>query len=187
MRRNALFVAAALAVQVILVGAIPLHETIVRATGRTVIVSVDPVDPYDPLRGYHANFTYRHLGPHLPGFDRAARDGSTAWAVLQAPHPGEAAVPVAIVRSPAAGRGDSVLRVHYRVVDEEHCSSTLRAAGCRTLRAGRNAWYADEASVAALSEALRGYSAVAELRLTADGDASLLRLTPSGGAKGLKR
>jgi hypothetical protein len=187
MRRDALLVAAALAVQVVLVAAIPLHETITRATGRTVVVAVDPVDPYDPMRGYHVSFTYRHLGSDLPGFDPKASDGSIAWAVLKAPRPGEAAVAVAIVRSPAAGHGDAVLRVRYRVADESGCSGALRAAGCRRLAAAPNAWYADEASVSALGETLRGYDAVAELRVTADGDASLLRLTPSGGAKGLKR
>ena len=177
MRRDALLLAAALAVQLVLVAAIPLHETIIRATGRTVVVAVDPLDPYDPLRGYHVNFTYRHLGSDLPGFDPKASDGSAAWAVLKAPHPGEAAVAVGIVRSPGAGHGDAVLRGRYRVVDESGCAGALRAAGCRTLAVAPNAWYGDEASVAALGDTLRGYEAVAELRVTDDGG----RLTAAAG------
>ena len=56
--------------------------------------------------------------------------------------------------------------------------------GCRSLHATPDAWYADEAAVTALSEALRDHQAVAELRVTADGDASLLRLRPSRGKMG---
>lgn len=187
MRRDALLLATALAVQVVLVSAIPLHETVIRTTGRTVIAGVEPVDPYDPLRGYHARFTYRHLDPDLPGFDPKAPDGATAWVVLKAPHPGEVAVAVGIVRSPAAAHGDAVLRARYRVAPPEWCSSAVRAHGCRSLAATPDAWYADEASVSALGEALRGSDAVAELRVTDDGDASLLRLAPSRAAQGLKR
>lgn len=182
MRSDVLAVAAALAIQAAVVAAIPMHETFVRATGRTVVLAVDPVDPYDPVRGYHADFKYAGLSHDLPGFDRMAAGGSPAWVVLERNDAGDGLRPVRVVRSPGAAGGAAVLRAHYVV--PEQCYQPDDASRCRSLHATPDAWYADEAAVTALSEALRDHQAVAELRVTADGDASLLRLRPSRGKMG---
>lgn len=183
MRGEVAAVAAALAVQVAVVAAVPLHESWIRANGRTVTVAVDPVDPYEPLRGYHADFTYRGVGPELPGFDKAAPEGAPAWIVLRVGRQDEPARPDRIARRPAAALGAPALRARYAVVERSSCWNELRDAGCRKLELTPNAWYADEQTVAAMGSALRSHQAVAELRVTPDGDASLLRLRPSG-AKG---
>ena len=181
MQREALALAGAFAVQALAVAAIPAHESWIRASGRTVPVAVEPVDPYDPVRGYYAAFTYPGIDAKLAGFDRHAADGSSAWVVLKPLFPGGAARPVRIVRSPV-GQGDPVLRVHYAVAAE--CYGEDKDAGCRKLRVTPDAWYGDEAAVRAIGPVLREHRAVAELRITADGDASLIRLRPSRGGMG---
>jgi len=177
MRRDLIAIAGALAVQAALVAAIPLHESWIRATGRTILVAVDPVDPYEPLRGYHADFTYRGIDQSLPGFDGNAADGSSAWVLFGAPRRNEPYAPVRLVSSPAAAGTAPALRVRYSI-DSRFCDETRKRAGCRTLRVTPNAWYADEASAAAIRPLLQSHQAVAELRVTRDGDASLMALRP---------
>jgi GDYXXLXY protein len=185
MRPDVLAVAAALALQAALVAAIPLHETFVRTTGRTVVIAVEPIDPYDPVRGYHADFKYRGLGPTdpvLPGFDHQAADGSPAFVLLQPDRGGAGARPIRIVRSPADGRGALVIRAHYVVRGD--CSHVADDSSCRFLHVTPDAWYADEGAFNVMGGYLRENQAVAELRVTADGDASLIRLRPSPAAQG---
>ncbi|MBV8370752.1 MAG: GDYXXLXY domain-containing protein [Candidatus Eremiobacteraeota bacterium] len=178
MQRSALAVVAALGVQAVLVAAIPLHESWIRATGREVTVAVDPVDPYNPVRGYYARFTYRGMVPDLRGFDERARNGAPVWVVLDVSRPDEPARPVRLARSPAdAGRNEVVMRARYLI-------GTSQCPGCRALMVTPDAWYADRDQVQALGPALNDHQAVAELRVTAGGDASLLRLRPSGGGMG---
>ncbi len=178
MRRDMLALAAALAVQVVLVAAIPLHETLVRMTGRTVVIAVEPFDPYDPVRGYHADFTYPGFDRTLPGFDHEAADGSPALVVLQPTRAEEGVRPVRIVRSLADSRGAVVLRARYVLYGE--CRRGADVSACRFLHVTPDVWYADEGTFNTMGGFLRQHLAVAELRVTPDGDASLLRLRASG-------
>jgi hypothetical protein len=171
-RRSTAAIAAALAVQAVLVAAIPLHESWTRAHGRAVTVAVDPVDPYDPVRGYYARFTYRDIDSTLSGFDHHARDGAPVWIVLKVSRADQPARPVRLARSPDAGPGEAVLRGRYSM-------GTPSCPGCQEVRLTPDRWYADQEQVAALGPVLREHQAVAELRVTADGNASLIRLRPS--------
>ena len=178
MQRSALAVAAALGVQAVLVAVVPLHESWIRATGRAVTVAVDPVDPYDPVRGYYARFTYHGMVPDLRGYDDHARDGAPVWVVLDVSRPGEPAHPVRLARSPAdVSRNEFVIRARYVI-------GTAQCPGCRALVVTPDAWYADQDQVRALGPVLSDHQAVAELRVTADGAASLVRLRPSSGGMG---
>ncbi len=177
MLRSTLAVAAALTVQAALVAAIPLHESWIRAHGRAVTVAVDPVDPYDPVRGYYAQFTYRDVDSVLRGFDHHATDGAPVWVVLDVSRSGRPARPVRLASSPQAGRNQVVLRARYSM-------GTSNCPGCQELRVTPDAWYADQGQVTALGPVLREHQAVAELRVASDGAASLIRLRPSSGGMG---
>ena len=58
MSRRALVFAAAVAVQVVILAIVPAEKVWTRATGRTVFLRVEPVDPYNILSGYHVVLRY---------------------------------------------------------------------------------------------------------------------------------
>jgi uncharacterized membrane-anchored protein len=183
MRRETAVLAAALGFQALLIAAVPAHEGWIRAVGTTVLLPVQPVDPYDPLRGYSLRFAYRGLDAKLPGFKRDAQNGEQAFAVIRpSARPADIGHPDRLVSSPAEAGGRPVLRVRY---DKRGCSGYTPADGvCGRLEAEPDTWYVDERERVRLSRAIRGGLAVAELRVTPDGDASLLRLRPSSAEMG---
>jgi len=63
MNRKALLFAAAVAAQVLILAAMPLSKAYTRATGRTVILKVAPVDPYTVLSGYYVRLGYEVNAP----------------------------------------------------------------------------------------------------------------------------
>ncbi|HZW54095.1 MAG TPA: GDYXXLXY domain-containing protein [Candidatus Elarobacter sp.] len=183
MRHDAIALAAAFALQGAAVAAVPAHETWIRAHGTPVTVAVEPVDPYDPLRGYALTFRYNGADERLPGYDGGAADGAAAYVVLAAPHsPGERWQPRRIQRD--LPRGERALHVRYR----RWCAAGLPSSRyrCTALVVQPSAWYVDERDRFALAAALREGRAVAELRVAPDGEASLMRLkaAPSAGTMG---
>jgi uncharacterized membrane-anchored protein len=183
MRREAVALAAVFALQAAVVAAVPAHEIWIRSHGTPAVLAVEPVDPYDPLRGYALTFRYQGIDDALPGYEYDAPNGSAAYVVLARPgRPGEPARPVRVQR--ARPRGELALRVQYSRL----CApgSLRRHDHCMRLEMQPNAWYVDERERFALGDALRDGRAVAELRIAPDGEASLLRLeaAPSAGTMG---
>lgn len=53
-KRNSLIAfVAAVVVQLLILGAVPARKVVTRATGKTVVLKVQPVDPYNVLSGYY--------------------------------------------------------------------------------------------------------------------------------------
>jgi uncharacterized membrane-anchored protein len=184
MRRDITMLAAALSLQVAAAFAIPVQESWVRERGTEVRLAVQPVDPYDALRGYAVTFTYPAINAQLPGFDTNAAEGSTAYVILERPRNGDPARPLRLSRRLPAPWGMLALRVQYH--RHVYCANGLP---CSTLLVRPNTWYIDERLRKAAARAISDGQAVAELRVTPDGEASLmaLRVAPSAGTMGLER
>ncbi|HYE74982.1 MAG TPA: GDYXXLXY domain-containing protein, partial [Blastocatellia bacterium] len=58
MNKKALLFMLAVAVQVLILISMPLSKAYTRATGRSVILKVAPVDPYTILSGYYVTLNY---------------------------------------------------------------------------------------------------------------------------------
>jgi uncharacterized membrane-anchored protein len=86
MSRKALIFAAAVAAQVLILIALPLSKAYTRATGRTVILKVAPVDPYNILSGYYVTLGYdisrAESFPDAAGAQTPA-DGAEVFAVVE--------------------------------------------------------------------------------------------------------
>jgi GDYXXLXY motif protein len=189
MKRELAALGAAFAVQAAAVAAVPVHETWLRSQGADVTLAVQPVDPYDPMRGYGLSFTYRGIDRRLPGFDAGAASGAVAYVVL-APGaiPGQPARPVRLIDHLPAPRGTVPLRVRY--LREGFCAPGRGSQdACLTITARPDTWYLDERRRDVFARALKDDRAVADLRITSHGEGSLLRLrlAPSAGTMGLKR
>jgi uncharacterized membrane-anchored protein len=88
-----------LALQVILVLALPAQAIYTHLTGQTIVLQVAPVDPYDILRGYSVTLNYDISRPSLletlPGWDEVADTsadsdagqdrGTPYYVILEAP------------------------------------------------------------------------------------------------------
>jgi uncharacterized membrane-anchored protein len=72
MNKRTLFFVAAVAVQLVILFAVPARQVFTRATGREVVLQVAPVDPYDVLKGYYVTLGYdisrTSSFPHPPTF-----------------------------------------------------------------------------------------------------------------------
>jgi uncharacterized membrane-anchored protein len=82
--RKTLIFAAAVAAQVLILIAMPLKKVYTRATGRSVILKVVPVDPYNMLSGYYVTLGYdisrAESFPDAPTLN----NGDEAFAVIEA-------------------------------------------------------------------------------------------------------
>ena len=74
---------AALLTQVLIVAAIPARKVITRATGKTVVLKVRPVDPYSILSGYYVTLAYEISTP--TGFPNPPefKNGDAGYAVVE--------------------------------------------------------------------------------------------------------
>lgn len=81
MRSRAAFVGAVV-VQVLLMAAVPATKVWVRSTGRTVLLTLRPADPYDPFRGYHLVLGYDIGDASRFENDEIAGGRQTVYAVL---------------------------------------------------------------------------------------------------------
>jgi len=83
MSRKTLLFAAAVACQILILIAMPARQAYTRATGRSVILKVQPVDPYNILSGYYVTLSYdissRASFPDAPKLNK----GDTVYAVIE--------------------------------------------------------------------------------------------------------
>lgn len=184
MRRDVIALGAVFALQAALVAAVPAREIWIRAHGTPAVLAVEPVDPYDPLRGYALTFGYHGIDRSLPGYDDDSPNGTIAYVVLAPGRSGRPTRPLRLQRNrPAA---EPALRVRYRRTCVPGIAQRQYHVYCAHLEVQPNAWYVDERDRLALVDGLRDHRVVAQLRITPDGEASLLRLeaAPSAGTMG---
>lgn len=148
-------VAAACAVQLVLVGVAVWPQLSARVTGQDHRLAVAPVDPVDPFRGAYVDLSYPGLGPQEQG----APEGRvfvplTAQGQLWAPGPAQR-------RRPESG---AFLR----------CNSNGHQVRC-----GIESLFASQGEARRLERELVD-GAVAVVRIDDDGNASIVRLESTG-------
>lgn len=89
---------APLAIQLVLLGSVPVQSSYTYFTGTDVTLATAPVDPYDFLRGYYQVLNYQISNveqlQHLPGGDFFNLDTEQAfYLVLEAPKDSEGSPP----------------------------------------------------------------------------------------------
>jgi uncharacterized membrane-anchored protein len=164
MSRRVLFFAAAVSLQVLILLAVPATKVWTRWTGETVLLAIEPPDPFDPMRGWHLVLRYEMGDPEsFPGAGEL-RDGRTAWAVARVDSAGVARpVRLSAVRPERLAEGEILLRG--------------RARGGR-VRYGAEAFFLPENRRGEVEEDLREHveEARAEVRVEAGGRVALVAL-----------
>ena len=164
-RRLILF-AAAVAVQVVILVLVPARKAMTRATGRTVLLKVEPVDPYSVLSGYHV----------VLGFEisRPSQD-------FRAPESGEPACTV--IEQGADGVWHPVAWAATRAGDlpEDRLAICGKSQGWR-IEYGIEDFFVPEARREEIADALRKSNgdARAEVKVDDEGRAALVRLIIAG-------
>lgn len=74
---------AAVVVQILILVAVPARKVVTRATGRTVVLKVQPIDPYNLLSGYYSTLSFDIS--RVDAFPNAQvfPDGSWVYAIVQ--------------------------------------------------------------------------------------------------------
>lgn len=150
---------AVIALQAAILAAIPSRQVKARASGVDVTLETAPVDPLDPLSGYHVTLHYR--AEQLPAASPGA-PGAAAWLLLERGAPAWRAVACLPARPEASG-------------DQVVVRARLEDGRCRIPSAGR--FYIPEARRHEVDAALRvARTALVDLRVDREGDVALLRL-----------
>ena len=78
---------AAVGIQVLILVAVPSRKAVTMATGKTVVLKVQPVDPYSILSGYYATlgFDISRVGafPNVSGLSHGFSEGDWCYAVVE--------------------------------------------------------------------------------------------------------
>jgi uncharacterized membrane-anchored protein len=156
--------AAAVAVQVLILVAIPFQKVLTRTTGRTMVLKVVPVDPYNMLSGYYVVLGYEISRPESFPNRPEPLGGGTLYAVVEA-SPDGLWHPVSLERSLPANL--PVNRVAIRGNME----------GWRMVY-GIEEYYIPEANRSVVANDLRQHldKARVEVKVDAEGNAALVRL-----------
>lgn len=80
MNRRLSWFIVAVAVQALILAAVPARQIYTRQTGTTVILKTAPRDPYDILSGYYVTLTYEIARPKIR---RYRTESKHAWVVLK--------------------------------------------------------------------------------------------------------
>jgi uncharacterized membrane-anchored protein len=83
MNRHALYFVLAVAAQFLILAAVPAQKIYTRATGRSVMLKIRPVDPYNVLSGYYVTLNYEIANPASFADSGVATGGDQAYAVLE--------------------------------------------------------------------------------------------------------
>ena len=159
MRADALRLLLVIGVQAAILAAIPSRQVKARASGTSITLETTPVDPLDPLSGYHV--TLRYLAEQVVA-EAPGQRGASAWLLLERGDPAWRGV-ACLNSRPATGPGQVAVRAE---VEDRRC---------RIPSAGR--FYIPEARRAEVDAALReARAALVDLRVDADGDVALVRL-----------
>lgn len=126
--RRWLRLAIVLAVQLVILVAVPFRQVLARLRGTTVTLRTAPVDPYDLLAGHFVTLAYEveRVGPHLaPGDLRA---GEEVWLTVVRGEPAWTLEAVTRER-PAPASGRASIRARWRWGGEQGGSAELEGAG----------------------------------------------------------
>ncbi len=83
MNRTSLWFALALALQIVILVGVPAQKLIALRTGRSVVLKVRPVDPYDILSGYYVTLSYDISRSDSFATKVEASPGATVFAVVE--------------------------------------------------------------------------------------------------------
>ena len=77
----------AVVIQVLILVAVPARKVFTRATGKTVVLKVQPVDPYNILSGYYATLRFDisrvDAFPNARGMVQGYSDGTWVYAIVE--------------------------------------------------------------------------------------------------------
>lgn len=84
MKKTALGFALALAVQMLILLAVPAQKMYTRATGRDILLKVMPVDPYSLLSGYYVTLGYEiNNFTSFPNHEQFNERGANVYAIVE--------------------------------------------------------------------------------------------------------
>jgi uncharacterized membrane-anchored protein len=83
MNKRALFFALAVAAQFLILAAVPAQKIYTRATGRSVMLKIRPVDPYNILSGYYVTLNYEIANPGSFANSDDSYSGELIYAILE--------------------------------------------------------------------------------------------------------
>jgi uncharacterized membrane-anchored protein len=83
MNRRALFFTLAVVAQVLILAAVPAQKIYTRAYGKSVMLKIRPVDPYNILSGYYVTLGYEISNPGSFGAAPGLYDRETIFAIVE--------------------------------------------------------------------------------------------------------
>ena len=83
MKKPLLWFALALSLQILILVGVPAQKIYTRATGRSVILKVAPVDPYSILSGYYVTLGYELNRPTALLGEKLPVSGTTVYTVVE--------------------------------------------------------------------------------------------------------
>ena len=82
----------AVVIQILILAAVPARKVFTKATGKTVVLKVQPVDPYSILSGYYATLGFDisrvDAFPNSRGMSQGISDGDWLYAIVEKGHDG---------------------------------------------------------------------------------------------------
>jgi uncharacterized membrane-anchored protein len=83
MNRQTLFFILAIIVQLVILAAVPAKNIYTRATGKSIILKMRPVDPYNILSGYYVTLNFEISNPESFTGEKNYSSGQAIYAVLE--------------------------------------------------------------------------------------------------------
>lgn len=83
MNRHALYFVLAVVAQFLILAAVPAQKIYTRATGRSALLKIRPVDPYNVLSGYYVTLNYEIASPGSFADPGVAWGGDQVYAMLE--------------------------------------------------------------------------------------------------------
>lgn len=162
-KRTAAFALAVVA-QVLILIAVPAQKIVTRATGRSVLLKIRPVDPFDILSGYYVTLNYEIAARSAFSNDNKDCSGDEVYALLEA-EPDGAYRAVYLSPTLPAGLGANQIALRGR-------------RSYSTIRYGIEQFFIPETKRGEIEQKLREHPerARAEIKVDARGNAALVRL-----------
>jgi uncharacterized membrane-anchored protein len=164
MNRRALFFILAVAAQFLILAAVPAQKIYTRATGRSVMLKIRLVDPYNVLSGYYVTLNYEIANPGAFANSDGAYNGERVYAILERRADG-VWHPVSLSKSYPANLPENRIAIRGR-----HSYSRIEY--------GIDEFFIPEDKRAEIEEGLRKNHDQARVEINVDskGDAALVRL-----------
>lgn len=155
---------AALLIQVLIVAAIPARKVITRASGRTIVLKVRPVDPYSILSGYYVTLAFEISTPTGFPTPPELKNGDACYAVVERDESG-------------VWRPYSLDRELPQELSENQAAIAGRVNQSR-FQYGIENFFIPEAQRSLIEDDLRknGDRAVVEVKVDSQGNAALVKL-----------